>query len=150
VVAKAVSVERLKIPKEAALLPFEEKAKYVIELRRRGKTYREIQKMSPRDVARALKVEAHRDEIQELKTAVGRVEDRLNRLNASVKDILSILETAYQAHVKYCIWLGYSKPGECPISNPSKVKCALCYLYVPKWLPGLVAKGIEGSKSSTP
>jgi hypothetical protein len=38
VVAEAVSVERLKIPKEAALLPFEEKAKYVIELRRRGKT----------------------------------------------------------------------------------------------------------------
>lgn len=45
------------IPEEVALLPPEEKAKLIVELRRQGKTYREIQsqvKVSPRDIKRAL------------------------------------------------------------------------------------------------
>lgn len=72
---------------EAALLPFEEKARLVVELRKQGKTYREIAKalkISPRDIKRALRLEARRDEIEELKGRVGRLEERLLRVEEAL------------------------------------------------------------------
>jgi len=70
-------------PTDAALLPPEEKAKLIVELRQRGKTYREIQralKVSPRDVSRALRTELHRDEIESLRQRVEKLEDGLHRI----------------------------------------------------------------------
>jgi len=96
------SVKETEIPAEAALLPFEEKAKYVVELRRKGKTYREIQrilKISPRDVKRALKLEAHRDEIQELRErvedvakSIGRLESKLKSVDSKLAEVGGVLE----------------------------------------------------------
>lgn len=73
------------VPEEAALLPFEEKAKLVVELRRQGKTYREIAKVlriSPRDMKRALKLEVRKDEVGELKARVDRLEGALRDLES--------------------------------------------------------------------
>ncbi|PUA32965.1 MAG: hypothetical protein B9J98_03515 [Candidatus Terraquivivens tikiterensis] len=80
----------VEIPGDVALLPFEEKARLIVELRRQGKSYREIQralKVSPRDVKRALKLEVHRDEIEELKSKVSRLEDKLLSLEKSLKEL---------------------------------------------------------------
>jgi chromosome segregation ATPase len=47
------------LPENVCLLPFEEKARYIVELRRRGYTYREIARIlrvSFRDISRALKM----------------------------------------------------------------------------------------------
>lgn len=89
------AVEGLKIPEDAALLPFEEKARLIVQLRRQGKTYREIQKalkVSPRDVKRALKIEAHRDEIEELRDRVRMLEQRLLKAERSLAELEEIKE----------------------------------------------------------
>jgi DNA repair exonuclease SbcCD ATPase subunit len=61
----------------------EEKARRILELRSQGKTYREIQRLlrvSPNDIARALRREAFKDELMELKTTVQRLEQQIAEL----------------------------------------------------------------------
>jgi len=68
----------MEIPKEVAILPLEEKEKYIIELRKQGKTYREIAKIlkvSPVDISRVLRGVVKKDEITELKEKVGEIMD---------------------------------------------------------------------------
>ncbi|MEM4036440.1 MAG: helix-turn-helix domain-containing protein [Desulfurococcaceae archaeon] len=62
----------VEIPENVALLPLREKEKYIVELRKQGKTYREIVKIlrvSPSTVARVLKQYAREREINELREA---------------------------------------------------------------------------------
>jgi len=78
----------MKVP--VALLPFEEKAKLIVELKRQGKTYREIQKalkVSPRDVKRALKLEVRRDDIEELKGRMGEFDARLSNIEKALAEL---------------------------------------------------------------
>jgi len=79
------------LPEDFHLLPFEEKAKYIVELRRRGYTYREIARMlhvSFRDISRAIKMysssQVRQDELERLKE---RVEDIDNNLAEAIEDI---------------------------------------------------------------
>ena len=68
----------MEIPKEVAILPLEEKEKYIIELRKQGKTYREIAKIlkvSPVDISRVLRGVVKKDEITELKEKVEELEN---------------------------------------------------------------------------
>jgi len=58
-------------------LPLDLKSKYIVELRKQGYTYKQIAKLlrvSTRDIARVLKKEFRKDEIEELKERVGRLE----------------------------------------------------------------------------
>ncbi|OYT56496.1 MAG: hypothetical protein B6U76_03555 [Desulfurococcales archaeon ex4484_217_2] len=79
------------LPEDFHLLPFEEKAKYIVELRRRGYTYREIAKMlhvSFRDISMAIKTYGVKpvphDELEKLKE---RVEDIDNNLAEAIEDV---------------------------------------------------------------
>jgi DNA repair exonuclease SbcCD ATPase subunit len=69
-------------------MPPEGKARRILELRSQGKTYREIQRLlrvSPNDIARALRRESSKDELLELKTAVQRLERQLNDLKTGLE-----------------------------------------------------------------
>jgi len=79
------------LPEDFYMLPFEEKAKYIVELRRRGYTYREIAKMlhvSFRDISMAIKTYGVKpvphDELEKLKE---RVEDIDNNLAEAIEDV---------------------------------------------------------------
>jgi len=90
VAVEAGKAEEVKIPENVALLPFEEKAKLIVALRRQGKTYREIQmllRVSPRDVKRALKIEAHKDEVEELKGRMGQLEGKLSNIEKALAEL---------------------------------------------------------------
>jgi len=84
------SVVAMDIPPDVALLPFKEKIKYIIMLRKQGKTYREIQKIlkvSPRDISKALELENHKDDIEELKNKIGEFEERLLKIEKAIKEL---------------------------------------------------------------
>jgi len=69
------------------LMTPEEKARRIVELRKQGKTYREIQRLlrvSPNDIARVLREESSKDELMELKTAVQRLEQQIAELKLRV------------------------------------------------------------------
>jgi DNA repair exonuclease SbcCD ATPase subunit len=77
------------------MLTPEERARRILELRSQGKTYKEIQKLlrvSPNDIARALRREAVKDELLELKTTVQRLEKQIEELKASLAENKASLE----------------------------------------------------------
>jgi len=68
----------MEIPEGVAILPLEEKRRYIIELRKEGKTYREIAKIlkvSPVDISRVLRGVVKKDEITELKEKVEEISE---------------------------------------------------------------------------
>lgn len=77
------------------LLPPEEKVKYIIELRKQGKTYREIAKelkVSLRDVSAALRQYAPSKEEQELTSKIKELEKRIRILEEHQKKVSEIIE----------------------------------------------------------
>jgi len=79
------------LPEDFHLLPFEEKAKYIVELRRRSYTYRETAKIlhvSFRDINMAIKMygleHVHHSGFEKLR---GRVEDIDDSLAEAIEDI---------------------------------------------------------------
>ncbi|MEM4546522.1 MAG: hypothetical protein QW328_07175 [Nitrososphaerota archaeon] len=104
------------VTEEAALLPFEEKARLIIELRKQGRTYREIAKalkVSPRDIKRALKLEAHKDEIQTLKSRVESVEKRLNGIEETLIWLESGLNRRFRKDEEMVQCVHMDKEGYC-------------------------------------
>ena len=93
----------VEIPENVALLPLREKEKYIVELRKQGKTYREIVKIlrvSPSTVARVLKQYAREREINELREKLRAIEEKLKELEES----LSALRRSYKLMVDHALW----------------------------------------------
>lgn len=65
------------------------------------------------------------------------------KLNVLVKDLRSMLEVACrirQTHPEAaCIHIGEYRGSKCLFKNP-RLFCALCPLYIPKWLPKFIAE----------
>ena len=87
------------LPEDFHLLPFEEKAKYIVELRRRGYTYREIAKMlrvSFRDISMAIKMyglrQVHHNEFEKLKEKVEELDDGLVEIIEDISKLSKRLE----------------------------------------------------------
>lgn len=93
----------VELPENVALLPLKEKEKYIVELRKQGKTYREIVKIlgdSLNTVARVLKQYARESEISELREKLRDIEEKLR----TVEDSLSALRRSYNLIVDHVLW----------------------------------------------
>lgn len=96
---------------DVATLPLELKAEKIVELRRKGLTYAQIARelrVSTRDIARVLKTELRRNELQDLKERVDRISEEiralggtLGRISAVVKQIAHGLGQSHRATI-YC------------------------------------------------
>lgn len=83
-----------------------------------------------------------------LEDRLSRIEGKLNHVNVFIQKLRSSLEAAYEIRVKNepglgCIHMGRYENAKCLFKNPSKLQCALCPYYVPKWLPGFLAEKME-------
>ena len=112
------NIERIKT------LPLDLKSKYIIELRKQGYTYKQIAKLlrvSTRDIARVLKKEFRKDEIEELKERV----ERLERIIESIKRFGSSCRS-------HC---SYFDGNMCLIfhKNPNPLECAVCKFFERKF-----------------
>jgi chromosome segregation ATPase len=79
------------IPEDIYLLPFEEKARYIVELRRRGYTYREIAKMlrvSFRDISMALRMHGRPASSAAVNEELERLRERLDELSENLAEVI--------------------------------------------------------------